>query len=179
MALNPALAQVVTTIPIGANSASSVDVNPNTNRIFTSGGAATGQVVTMVDGNTNTIVMVMGTGSGARVNPMTNKVYAGAFTTPPNSFLVYDAGTGSLIKTITTGGCPIEAALDSVSNRIWGAGQCGNSDDPIWVLDGAFDSNRSGVFGSGGAMGPLVVNPVTHIGYANMNGNSTRRIDGS
>src|SRR6516225_8761583 len=74
MALNPALAQVVTTIPIGANSASSVDVNPNTNRIFTSGGAATGQVVTMVDGNTNTIVMVMETGSGARVNPMTNKV---------------------------------------------------------------------------------------------------------
>src|SRR5260370_20414197 len=46
-------AQVTATIPIAANSCCSVDVNPVSSRVFTSGGASSGQVITMIDGTNN------------------------------------------------------------------------------------------------------------------------------
>jgi len=160
-------AQVAATISIPNNACCSVSVNPNTNRVFTSGGASSGQAVVMIDGNTNAVLQTLGTGSGARVNPVTNKVYAGAVFSPFQGFLVYDGATGALLKTITTFDCPIAAAVDATTNRIWGSAQCGGGNDAVFVIDGSTDTllNPPGRIGSGGVMGFLVVNPVNHIVY--------------
>lgn len=70
----PVAAQkILATIPIPSNSIFFVDVNPNTNQIYTSGGASGGQEITWIDGNTNMVRRTLGTGSGAKVNPLTNK----------------------------------------------------------------------------------------------------------
>src|SRR5262249_42280943 len=80
---------------------------------------------------------------------------------------VYDGSSGSLIKTITAFDCPIAAGIDVSSNRIWGSAQCGGGNDAVFVVDGGTDSLLSppGRIGSGGVMGNVVVNPVTHFAY--------------
>jgi uncharacterized protein (DUF2141 family) len=160
-------AQVLSTISIPITSCCSVDVNSNTNRIFTSGGASPGQVVTMIDGNTNTVMRTLGTGSTARVDPIANRVYAGAVFTPFRGFLVYDGATGNLITSIATFDCPIAAAVDPASHRVWGAAQCGSFNDAVFVVDANTEKllDPPGRIGSGGVMGNVVVNPVTHIAY--------------
>src|SRR4051812_20039966 len=89
LAVPSSSAQVLSTITIPNNACCAVDVNPASNRIFTSGGASGGQQIVMVDGNTNTIVATLGTGSGARVNSVSNKLYAGGVFT--SSYFVYNA----------------------------------------------------------------------------------------
>src|ERR1700682_2910281 len=160
-------AQLVSTIPIPANSCCSVDVNPHTNRVFASGGASFGQAITMSAGNTSKVIKTLGTGSTARVNPVTNKVYAGAVFSPSGGFLVYDGTTGNLITTISAFDCPIAAAVDPATNRIWGAAQCGAQNDAVFAISGSTDTllKPPGRIGSGGVMGSVVVNPVTHIAY--------------
>jgi YVTN family beta-propeller protein len=162
-----AAAQVLSTISIPITSCSSVAVNSNTNRIFTSGGASPGQVITMIDGNTNKVIRTLGTGSAARVDPLTNRIYAGAVFSPFRGFLVYDGATGNLITRITAFDCPIAAAVDSASQRIWGAAQCGSHNDAVFIVDGNTERlmDPPGRIGSGGVMGSPVVNPVTHIAY--------------
>ncbi len=159
--------QVLNTVSIPSNSCCSVDVNSSTDRIFVSGGASFGQIITMLDGNTGAILHTLGTGSGARVNPVTNKVYAGAVFSPSQGFLVYDGSTGNLLKTITAFDCPIAAAVDVSSNRIWGSAQCGGGNDAIFLVDGGTDTLLSppGRIGSGGVMGNIVINQVTHLAY--------------
>lgn len=170
--------QVVSTISIPANSCCSVDVNSHTNRVYTSGGASPGQALTMIDGNKNAVVRILGVGSTARVNPITGKVYAAAVFSPAQGFLVYDGATGNLLKTVTTFDCPVSAGVDSAANRIWGGSQCGGGNDPVFAIDGSTDNllEPPGRIGSGGVMGYVVVNPVTHIAYIFPSGVS-KRID--
>jgi hypothetical protein len=169
-------AQVMSTISIPTNSCCSVDVNSLTNRVFISGGASSGQAVTMIDGNRNAIIKTLGVGSGARVNALTSKVYAAAVFTPLQGFLVYDGVTGNLLKTITAFDCPVSTAVDSATNRIWGGAQCGSQNDAVFAVNGSTDTllNPPGRIGSGGVMGNVVVNPVTHFAYISPSGVSKR-----
>ncbi len=169
-----AAGQIVATIPLPGNSMFFVDVNPNTNTVYTSGGASFGQVVTMIDGNTNLVIKTIGTGSGAHVNPATNKLYAGAVFSPFATTLVYSGVDGHLIKGIATFDCPISAVVDSSINRIWGGSQCGSFNDPVYAIDGSTDTLISGPIGSGGVMGEIVVNPVTHTLYMGPSGVSKK-----
>ena len=108
---------VVATIPLPTNSSGAVSVNPNTNRIYTSGGATFSptQQITVIDGNTNSIIASM-PGSGATVNPASNRIYAGQLS--PSQILVYDGSTNNLITGISVAGCAYEAKVDTGNNRV-------------------------------------------------------------
>ena len=160
----PVTSAIVATIPIPANSTATVDVNPKTNRIYTSGGASADfQVITVVDGTQNTVIDTVA-GSGAHVNSLTNRLYAAQVNSL--KYLVYDGTNDRLVAQIPVdGACPIAAAVDSALNRVYGSGQCGSQNDLIFPIDGSTNTLlRAGVH-SGGVMGDIVVNPVTHIAY--------------
>jgi hypothetical protein len=158
-------AGVEAAIPIASNSAFAVDVNPNTNQIYTSGAQTSGQVVTWIDGDTNSVVMELGTGTGAHVNPVTNKIYAAGVY--DGNIHVYDGTNGSLLTSVAGFGCPIGVAIDTNDNRIWGIGQCGAQNDPVFTIDGNSDTLTSGYIGTGQINWQGTVNPVTHFLYVN------------
>jgi PEGA domain len=155
--------RVITSIRLPGSAATYVDVDPNTNKVFTSGGASNGQQVAMIDGSTNRVVSTLGTGSGAHVNPATGKVYAAGVYS--GSIYVYSSVDGHLITTVKGFGCPVETAVDSSRNQIWGGAQCGGNNDPVFRIDGSADTLTSGEIGSGGVMSKIMVNPVTHVAY--------------
>lgn len=161
----PAMGQTLeAAIPIASNSCcTNVAVNQNTNQIYVSGGFFGGPVVTWINGNTNTVVKDLGTGVEAQVNPITNKIYAaGVFS---GNILVYSGADGSLIKSVPGFGCPIGAVVDPNNDHIWGIGECGGGNDPVFVIDGSTDTLISGYIGMGFVNFGAVVNPVTHILY--------------
>ena len=98
-------------IPLAANSAFTVDVNPNTNQIYTSGAFTSGQVVTWIDGDTNSVVMELGPGTDAHVNPVTNKIYGRSLWRRRSCWQPHYFRPES---------CPIGVDVDSNSNQIWG-----------------------------------------------------------
>jgi BACON domain-containing protein len=165
---------IMATIPIPSHSASGLDVNPTTNLIYTSGGASfSSQQITIIDGNTNSIIGTV-PGSGAHVNPLTNRVYAGQLN--PSRILVYDGITHNLVTQIAVAGCAIEAVVDTTINRVYGAAQCGNGNDPVFPIDGATNTLLNPYVRSGGVMGSIVSNPVTHIVYIGPS-NVSREVD--
>jgi len=157
--------RMITSIRLPDSAAIYVDVDPNTNKVFTSGGASGGQQVAMIDGGTNRVVATLGTGSGAHVNPATGKVYAAGVYS--GSIYVYSSVDGHLITTVKAFGCPVETTVDSSRNQVWGGAQCGANNDPVFRIDGSADTLTSGEIGSGGVMSKIMVNPVTHIAYVN------------
>lgn len=159
---------IAATIPIPANSVGTVDVNSTTNRIYTSGGASfDAQVVAAIDGNTNSVIGTV-PGSGAHVNTLTNRIYAGQLI--PTSILVYDGTNDSLVTQIPLGGCAIAAAVDATLNRVYGSTQCGAGNDLIFPIDASTNTRLHDGVGSGGVMGNIVVNPVTHTVYISTSG---------
>lgn len=162
---SPGAVRMITSIRLPDSAAIYVDVDPNTNKVFTSGGASGGQQVAMIDGGTNRVVATLGTGSGAHVNPATGKVYAAGVYS--GTIYVYSSVDGHLITTVKGFGCPVETTVDSSRNQIWGGAQCGANNDPVFRIDGSADTLTSREIGSGGVMSKIVVNPVTHIAYVN------------
>ncbi len=146
-----------------ASAAIYVDVDPNTNKVFTSGGASAGQQVAMIDGNTNRVISTLGTGSGAHVNPATGKIYAAGVY--GGLIYVYSSVDGHLITTVQGFGCPVETTVDSSRNLVWGGAQCGANNDPVFRIDGSADTLTSAEIGSGGVMSKIIVNPATHVAY--------------
>jgi DNA-binding beta-propeller fold protein YncE len=161
---------IVATIPIPDNSTAAVDVNSTTNRIYTSGGASSGQVVSVIDGNTNLVIATVA-GSGAHVNTLTNRIYAGQLDFPPNPsyILVYDGITNGIVAQIRVTGCAFGAAVDPTLNRVYGSTQCGGGNDLIFPIDTSTNTPLNSGIGSGGVMGEIVVNPVTHTAYFSTN----------
>jgi len=174
---SPGALRVVARFSLPSGSGIAVDVDPTTNRVFTSGGASGGQQVAMIDGSTNKVVATLGTGSGAHVNPATRKVYAGGVYS--GTIYVYSSEDGHLIANVKAFGCPIGAVVDSSSNQVWGGGQCGANNDPAFLIDGGADRLVSGYIGSGGVMSALAVNPVTHVLYVYAGAEKVRKIDPS
>jgi hypothetical protein len=160
---SPGSGRRITSIRLPSSANIYVDVDPNTNKVFTSGGASGGQEVAMIDGSTNRVVATLGTGSGAHVNPVTGKVYAAGVYS--GSIYVYSSVDGHLITTVKAFDCPVEATVDSSRNVIWGGAQCGGGNDPAFRIDGSTDTLTSGEIGSGGVMSKIVVNPATHVVY--------------
>ena len=172
---SPGALRVVARFSLPSGAGNAVDVDPTTNKVFTSGGASAGQQVVMIDGSTNKVVATLGTGSGAHVNPATGKVYAGGVYS--GTIYVYSSEDGHLIAEIKAFGCPIGAVVDSSSNQVWGGGQCGANDDPAFLIDGGADRLVSGYIGSGGVMSALAVNPVTHVLYVYAGTKTEEKID--
>jgi DNA-binding beta-propeller fold protein YncE len=174
---SPGALRVVARFSLPSGAGNAVDVDPTTNKVFTSGGASGGQQVAMIDGRTNKVIATLGTGSGAHVNPATGKVYAGGVYS--GTIYVYSSEDGHLIAEIKAFGCPIGAVVDSSSNQVWGGGQCGANDDPAFLIDGGADRLASGYIGSGGVMSALAVNPVTHVLYVYAGTKTEEKIDPS
>jgi DNA-binding beta-propeller fold protein YncE len=152
---------VVATIPVPNNAGAAIAVDAHNNRVFTSGGAAAGQAVFMINGSTNTPIGQIGVGSGAHVNAVTNRLYAATFE--DGGLAVYDATTGASLGNIgPLSGCPVSTAVDYNLNRVWVSSQCTNT---IHVLDGASHAIVSGPIPLGSVATDLVVNPITHVMY--------------
>jgi hypothetical protein len=162
---------VVASVPVPTNAALAVAVNEALNKIYTSGGASSGQDVVVIDGTTFTATDV-GTGSGASVDVQTNhywaaNVYGGAA-------LVRDGNTDNIIATIPLGFCPINTAYDSKKNRVWVGAQCGGGNDPVFAIDAANFNVLAGPIGSGGVMGGIIANGATGRLYLTASGISEK-----
>ena len=145
------------TVPVG-NSPYALDVNPVTNKIYVAnecgddsycGSTAT---MTVIDGASlaTTDVAIGGYGPHAiAVNSVTNKIYVptmcyGDFScqgASDGTVSVIDGGTLAY-SSVPAGGSPYAAAVNSVTNKIYVASQCGS--DPsclsvgtVTVIDGA------------------------------------------
>jgi len=155
--------QIVTQVTIPQNAANSVAVNEALNKIYVSGGASGGQVVTVVDGVTFGVNMI-GTGSGANVDPATNRYWAGGVY--DGQAHVYNGSTDASVTTVSLGYYPISAFVDPVKRYAWVAAQGGGgSGDPVWAINADTYAVVNGPIWTGGVMGSLIANSATGRAY--------------
>ncbi len=154
-------------------------VNPNTDRLYVSGGIAQNfmTVIDVSDPTNPNIVTTIGVcegGSGVAVNPSTNRFYTS------NGFgglvLVYDGATNGFIKSLFIGACPGSFDIDVTTNLpgglIYVTRQCAGGGpplgvDPFFVIDGTTDTLLTpppGI-GTGGVVGSIRVNSATGKAY--------------
>jgi YVTN family beta-propeller protein len=171
-----------------------VAVNSVTNKIYVSNNCGNdlschshNGTVTVIDGVSNTVTATVTVGSGpdqAVVNSITNKIYvANSCGTDPTCTYPYSGGTVTVIDGVTNNPTTVDVgiypdALDvnSVTNKIYVANQCG--DDPncgssrMTVIDGATLATTDVAIGGRDA-NTIAVNSVTNKIYipANCYGN--------
>jgi YVTN family beta-propeller protein len=166
---------VVATIPLLANM-NAVAVNEITNRIYVICNFFFGNIVTVVDGNTNTVVTTVSAGPGPidiDIDRGANKVYVA--NSLGGSISVIDGAT-NVVTSIDNGGRnPSRIVVNPVSHKIYASNFQDNS---VSVIDGA--TNALAVVPVGAAPVSLAVNPVTNMIYtANQNDNTATIINGA
>ncbi len=163
---------IVTNFPIPSSSACAVAVNPYLNKIYVSGGAEGGQNVTVIDGITFA-QMTVGAGSGVfSVDTANDQYWAG--TVYGGNAIVRDGVTDETVTNIRLGYCPHEADVDFAHRRVWVGAQCGGGNDPVWAIDADTFAIIAGPIGTGGVLGPILVNPATGRLYVWTSGGSKR-----
>ncbi|HET7768529.1 MAG TPA: beta-propeller fold lactonase family protein, partial [Chloroflexota bacterium] len=152
---------IVRVIPM-PNNPVGVAINPTTNRIYVA--SLSGDSVTVVDGQTHTVIATVATGDGAvgvAVNPTTNRVFVANGNASTVS--VIDGATNQVIATVPVGPNPTGIAVNANFNHIFVT----NRDaDTVEVLDGA--SPSFGVYARlsvGAKPFNLAVNPTTNRVY--------------
>jgi uncharacterized repeat protein (TIGR01451 family) len=126
---------VIAEIPVGV-SPIGVGVNPTTNRVYVADANVdvSQNVVTVIDGATNTIITTIPVGldvEGLGVNPVTNRIYVA--NDADNLVTVIDGAANAVIATVPGGQRPFEVAVNPATNRIYVT----NLDDNIiTVIDG-------------------------------------------
>jgi DNA-binding beta-propeller fold protein YncE len=161
---------IITHFTIPSSSSSDVAVNPSLNKIYVSGGASSGQNVTVIDGSTFAQATV-GIGSGVlSVDTVNNQYWAG--TVYGGSAVVRDGVTDGTVTNIGLGYCPFEADVDSAYRRVWVGAQCGG--DMVWVIDADTFATIAGPINTGGVLGPILVNQATDRLYVYPSGVSKR-----
>ena len=163
-----------TTIPIPAGSVTpysrAVASNPITNRTY----VANGNLVTVINGSTNTVTNVQLTGIARAivVNPVTNKIYVA--TRSSDTVTVIDGAT-EVPTPLAVGSSPSDLAISTVMNRVFVANEGSST---VSVIDGVTQSVSAPLAVQTGPVA-VVVNEATHRVYtANRAGQSVSVIDG-
>jgi DNA-binding beta-propeller fold protein YncE len=106
--------------------------------------------------------------NGVSVDLKNDNFWTGNFTS--GQVLTFSGSTNTQIFANTVGFCPGETAFDCHGRRIWAGAQCGAGNDPVFVFDANTFALIAGPIGTGGVMGPIVVNPVNGKLYVTASG---------
>ena len=179
--------QVKTLIDVG-RFAISVAVNPITNRIYASGCGLSPCNITVIDGNTDTVITRIPIDSGSllgiqgiAVNPITNRIYA--VDSDNAQYIVIDGNTNTILTQVSVFIFPIGVAVNPATNRIY----IGNGGGPqVLVFDGDTNAEIAHVpAGKTGSVDDLATNFRLNRTYATIDidnvlsvidGNSNREI---
>ena len=97
-----------------------VALNPNTNRIYAVNSGYASNSVSVIDGNTNTVIATVPVGNtpfALDVNPRTNLVYVG--NNQDTTVSVIDGRTNAVVATIEGLASPEAVAVNPQTNKIW------------------------------------------------------------
>jgi YVTN family beta-propeller protein len=164
---------VTATISTGCSLAE-VAVNPVTNQIYVVGYWAGCNLLTVIDGATNTLTSLPAGSEPARVavNQTTNKIYVPNMG--DNTVTVIDGATNTT-SIVAVGATPVDVAVNEYTNQIYVVSQGSNS---VTVIDGATNNTISIPVGSDAYT--LAVNPITNKIYvSNAGDNTVTIIDGA
>jgi DNA-binding beta-propeller fold protein YncE len=160
---------VLAKIPIPSSSATGqVAVSRVLNRVYVSAGFSSGGTLTVIDGKTLTVLTTISDLNGVSVDLKNDNFWTGSFTS--GQVLTFSGSTNTQIFANTVGFCPGETAFDCHGRRIWAGAQCGAGNDPLFVFDANTFALIAGPIGTGGVMGPIVVNPVNGKLYVTASG---------
>jgi YVTN family beta-propeller protein len=144
-----------------------VAVNPVTNRIYVAnqyGNDRTGSspgTVSVIDGASNTVIATVTTGSrpyNVAVNSVTNQIYVPnncgndvSCRTKSGTLTVIDGVSNTGTATVTVGSGPVQAVVNSITNKIYVPNPCGNdptctfpySGGTVTIIDGATNNPTS------------------------------------
>lgn len=130
------------------------------------GGNLSGNHTTVVDGATFSIVAkVNGFGGAYNVDYKKHNVWLPGLYS--GKVEVYSGVSDKKVATVALGACPVSAWVDGKRRYAWVAAQCGSGDDPAWAVNADTDAIVAGPIGTGGVMGPTVLNPITGKFYVN------------
>src|ERR1019366_9059992 len=144
-----------------------VAVNPVTNRIYVAnqyGNDPTGSspgTVSVIDGASNTVIATVTTGSrpySVAVNSVTNQIYVPnncgndvSCRTKSGTLTVIDGASNTVTATVAVGSGPVQAVVNSITNKIYVPNPCGNdptcttpySGGTVTIIDGATNNPTS------------------------------------
>jgi YVTN family beta-propeller protein len=124
-----------------------VAVNPVTNKIYVANRcgntiACTNGSVSVIDGASNTVIATPLTGTkpfDIKVDTVTNRIYVpnncgndASCHTRNGTVTVIDGASDTVIATVNVGAAPAQAAVNSVTNKIYVSNSCGS--DPLCVF---------------------------------------------
>ena len=160
---------VLAKIPIPATSATGqVVVNKVLNRVYISADFSSGGTLTVIDGQTFTVLTTLSNSNGVSWDVKNDNFWTGNLA--GGQALTYSGSTNTQINANTVGFCPGETAFDCKKRRFWVAAQCGAGNDPVFVFNANTFALIAGPIGTGGTMGPIVVNPVNGKLYVESGG---------
>ena len=150
---------VLAKIPIPATSASGqVAVNKVLNRVYVSAGFSAGGTLTVIDGQTFTVLTTLSNSNGVSWDVKNDNFWTGNLAS--GQVLSYSGSTNTQISANPVGFCPGETAFDCKKRRFWVAAQCGGGNDPVFVFNADTFAPIAGPIATGGTIGPIVVNPL-------------------
>jgi DNA-binding beta-propeller fold protein YncE len=157
-AAGAAAQNVLAKIPIPASSATGqVAVSRVLNRVYVSAGFSSGGTLTVIDGQTLSVLTTISNLNGVKVDVKNDNFWTGNLA--GGQVLTYSGSTNTQISANTVGFCPGETASDSARRRIWVGAQCGAGNDPVFVFNANTFALIAGPIETGGTMGPIIVNP--------------------
>ena len=160
---------VLAKIPIPSSSATGqATVSRVLNRVYVSAGFSSGGTLTVIDGRTFTVLTTISNLNGVSVDLKNDNFWTGNLT--GGQVLTFSGSTNTQISANTVGFCPGETAFDCPGRRIWAGAQCGGGNDPLFVFDANTFALIAGPIGTGGVMGPIVVNPINGKLYVTASG---------
>jgi YVTN family beta-propeller protein len=175
---------LLTTIPVSLEPRS-VGVNPITNKIYVGHSASSNRVVTVIDGNTDTVIKTISTGDAQElnsiaVNPNTNTIYVTS-RDPGGRVVKIDGATDSFVGFISVAENPSSIGVNPNTNKIYVGHGSFFGRDRITIIDGATDAVSDGPV-VGLSQLSIDVNPTTNRIYVHV-GNpgpfEVKVIDGS
>ena len=163
---------VLAQIPIPSSSGDGqVAANPALNLVYAAGGFTVGGSLTVIDGHTLAVVTTISNLNGVSVDMGTDNFWtANLFG---GQVLTYSSSNVQIFAN-TVGFCPGLTTFDCNRRRIWAGAQCGAGNDPVFVFDADTFALIAGPIGTGGVMGPAIVNPVTGKLYVTASGVSKK-----
>jgi hypothetical protein len=165
--LQSAMPDAMKQLRIARNSCCIIAVDPALNHVYvSSGGNLSGNHTTVVDGSSFSIVAkVNGFGGAHSVDYKTHRVWLPGLY--GGDVEVYSGVTEREVTTVSLSDCPVSSWVDGKRRYAWVAAQCGADNDRVWAVNADTYAVVAGRIGTGGVMGPTVLNPATGKFYVN------------
>ena len=171
-AVGAAAQTVLAKIPIPSTSAGGQAVVSRVlNRVYVSAGFTSGGTLTVINGQTLTVVTTISNLNGVSVDLKNDNFWTGNLT--GGQVLTYSGSTNTPINANTViPYCPGETAFACAGpgRRMWAGAQCGAGNDPLFVFNADTFALIAGPIGTGGTMGPIVLNPINGKLYVTAGG---------